>query len=51
VRGSSATLGSEEEPLVEYAEKIFAESFESGSLVGEDLLTLADVVEGKFIRY
>jgi DEAD/DEAH box helicase domain-containing protein len=49
--GTSATLGGVTQPLVEYAGKVFAEPFENGSVIGEDLLTLGDVVEGRFIRY
>lgn len=49
--GTSATLGGDAAPLVEYAGKVFAEPFDDGSVIGEDLLALGDVVEGHFIRY
>ena len=51
--GTSATLGSagSETPLVEYARTVFAESFDTNSVVGEDLLTLGNVVDGYVIRY
>src|SRR5206468_3003769 len=51
--GTSATLGSPGsiKPLVDYAVTVFSEPFDEGSVIGEDLLTLADVVDGFFIRY
>lgn len=49
--GTSATLGSETQHLVEYAAKVFGESFEANCVIGEDLLTLGDVVEGCFIKH
>ena len=51
--GTSATLGSNNAygPLIEYARTVFSEPFDKDSVIGEDLLDLADVVEGHFIRY
>jgi DEAD/DEAH box helicase domain-containing protein len=51
--GTSATLGSpgSAAPLVDYARTVFAESFDPDSVIGEDLLSLGDVVNGYFIRY
>ena len=49
--GTSATLGGDPAPLVEYAGKVFAESFEAESVISEDLLALADVVAGHFIKF
>jgi len=51
--GTSATLGSPGSvtPLVEYACTIFSEPFDKESVIGEDLLTLGDMVDGYFIRY
>jgi DEAD/DEAH box helicase domain-containing protein len=46
--GTSATLGSSgsAKPLTEYAVTVFSEPFDADSVIGEDLLTLADVVDG-----
>ena len=51
--GTSATLGSTSQSgaLREYAGTIFAETFDTDSVIGEDVLTLADVVEGLLIRH
>lgn len=51
--GTSATLGSPEsaEPLIEYACMVFSEPFDADSVIGEDLLTLNDIVDGYSIRY
>jgi DEAD/DEAH box helicase domain-containing protein len=51
--GTSATLGSEGsgESLLEYASIIFSEPFQSGSVIGEDVLRLNDVVDGLFIEH
>jgi DEAD/DEAH box helicase domain-containing protein len=51
--GTSATLGSagSAQPLIEYANTVFAEPFGADCLVGEDLLNLGDVVDGYFIRH
>lgn len=51
--GTSATLGSVEatNPLIEYAQTVFSESFDRESVIGEDLLILGDIVDGYFIRY
>lgn len=51
--GTSATLGSEGsgEALLEYASIIFSEPFQSGSVIGEDVLRLNDVVDGLFIEH
>lgn len=51
--GTSATLGSLDSatPLVEYANTVFSEAFDKDSVIGEDLLTLGDIVDGYFIRY
>ncbi len=51
--GTSATLGSSGsvDPLVRYANTVFAEPFGPDSVIGEDLLSLGDVVDGCFIRY
>lgn len=51
--GTSATLGSPGSitPLVEYACTIFSEPFNKDSVIGEDLLTPGDLVDGYYIRY
>lgn len=51
--GTSATLGSARaiEPLVKYARTVFAEPFDEESVIGEELLGIADLVQGCEVRF
>jgi DEAD/DEAH box helicase domain-containing protein len=51
--GTSATLGSQDSinPLLAYAREVFAEPFDESAVINEDLLAMADVVDGYFIRH
>lgn len=51
--GTSATLGSARavEPLVKYARTVFAEPFDAESVIGEELLGIADLVQGSEVRF